>query len=145
MSRGTVYLGGPITGRTWEEAAAWRASAAHELFRVGWKYLDPMRGEAEQFGFAEKDVLPSTFAGDREAAMRDVFDIERSSVILVNLEGSTRVSIGTMCELGYAYARGKFIITVLPTGDTHDHLFVKAMSSAVVGSLTEAINMLKGL
>lgn len=143
--RGTVYLGGPITGQTWDEAAAWRAQAGHQLMRAGWKFLDPMRGEQEQFGFANDQALPSTFAGDREAALRDLFDIDRCEVMLVNLEGASRISVGTMCELGYAYGKNKYTITVLPDDNPHEHLFVHSLSSAVVPSLDAALDLLRGL
>jgi nucleoside 2-deoxyribosyltransferase len=145
VSRGTVYLGGPITGLTWDDAAAWRSHAAHELFRSGWKYLDPMRGEAEQFGFTSTDILPSTFAGDGEAHARDLFDIDRATVGLFNFTGSERASLGSACEIGYAYARGLYIVSVVPEGNVHDHLFVNGLSGAVRSSLDDALGLLRGL
>lgn len=145
MSRGTVYLGGPITGLSWREASAWRASAGADLTRAGWKYLDPMRGEAEQFGFTEEETLPSTFAGDREACIRDLFDIERSTVCLFNFAGASRASVGSTTELGFAYAKQKYIIVVLDEDNPHDHLFVRGLASAVVESLQDALDLIRGL
>lgn len=145
MSRGVVYLGGPITGLTWDEAQRWRNRAGAQLARAGWKYLDPMRGEQEQFGFADDEQLPSTFAGDREACMRDLFDIDRATVCLFNFAGAQRVSVGSTTELGYAYAKDKYTVVVLDEANPHEHLFVVGLASAVVPSLEDALTLLRGL
>lgn len=140
-----VYLAGPITGLTYEQAQDWRL-----WFRrtcpAPWACLDPLRGFEH---LNDGTQLPDTFQGEFDAVARDLTDISSCDVVVVNLAGAERISIGTMCELGYARAKGKFIVTVLD-GDSyyfggsvrnpHDHLFVRQMSDVVVAQLPEAID-----
>ncbi len=140
-----VYLGGPITGQTFDEAADWRDGFDINLSIADcdWQVLSPMRGKEQ---FRMKGALPSTFDEGRAAVLRDLYDIGRSDAVLVNLHGATRVSIGTMCELGYAYALGKFTLVVMhPMNVVHDHVFVHELASQIVPDLDAALDVLRVL
>lgn len=135
-----VYLAGPITGQTFDEAADWREAFLDQLFSVGLMGLSPMRGLEK---FRVPGPLPSTFDEGKAAMLRDLYDIRRSDAVVVNLLGAERVSVGTMCELGYAYALGKFIVVVMnDVNPWHDHLFVHEMASQVVPTLDDALDVL---
>lgn len=134
-----VYLGGPITGLTYDGACAWRES----FVVVGWRCLSPMR---DKESFRMPGPLPSTFDDDSAAVRRDLHDIRRADAVVVNLLDAAHVSIGSMCELGYARALDKYII-VVRTGRScpHDHLFVSELASITVPSLAEARRLLEVL
>lgn len=157
MTRRYVYLAGPISGLTYDEATDWRENDTFcfDIECSGFTPLSPMRGK-EQFRDAGR--LASTFENDGAAVARDLYDIRRSDVVLVNLLHAKRVSIGTMCELGYAHALAKFIIVVMnPTvlkdnrgleykaDALHDHLFVHELASQVVPTLDDALSVLERL
>jgi nucleoside 2-deoxyribosyltransferase len=57
---------------------------------------------------------------------RDLNDIERADVVLFDVRGAKDKSLGSIFELGYAYARGKYIILLTDgeRGNPHEHLFV---------------------
>lgn len=140
-----VYLAGPITGRTFDEAIDWRRNFDADVwgFDSGWECLSPMRGKE---AFRIRGPLPSTFDEGRAAVLRDLYDIRRCDAVLVNLVGADRVSIGSMCELGYANALGKFIIVARSHSDTvHEHVFVAELASQIVPTLANAIDVLAGL
>lgn len=141
----TVYLAGPITGSSYGQATEWRDYAKDLLESSGeYKCLTPMRGK-EALKHIER-FEPNGYDGvasNHNICHRDEYDVHRSDVLLVNLAGATRVSIGTMMEIAWGHHAGKFVITVLDSADNpHNHAFVIENSSMVVTSLDAAIEYL---
>lgn len=149
-----VYLAGPITGLTYDEATDWRESIIdRDDWPSDWIALSPMR-DKEQFRIPGR--LPSTFDNGGDAVQQDLADIRVSSAIIMNLTSTTFASIGTMAEMGYAYAVETPMIVVLDglgergtdgrlkrlPPNPHDHIFVHEMSTVIVSSLDEALEQL---
>lgn len=131
-----VYLAGPIAGLTFDAAKEWR-----ENFQPpeGWEALSPMRGKDYVPG-----ILTDKFDAGAAAVAQDLTDIDQCDAVIVNVTGAERVSVGTMAEMGYAFARGKPIILVGKLADSpHDHVFVDYMSSYDVRTLTTATMLLQ--
>lgn len=149
QAHGTVYLSGPITGETYQAARfGWRKYVA-ERMSPGIKVLSPMRHEghlAEMAGALEKDYPEHFFSQPRVLVEKDHLDIQRSDIMLVNLLGATRVSIGTMVEIGIAMALGRKIIVVMAKDDKfHNHPFVTEPASLVLDNLDDAIMAINSL
>lgn len=129
-----VYLAGAITGLSPLEATEWRIHATEELAKDGITALTPI------------DV---TTAGDdlqKLAILRDKIDVQRAHVILMNLTGAKRVSIGTVAELGWANAYDKPVVLVMePEGNVHQHGFVTTLSTLRAHTLDEGIKLVKDL
>lgn len=124
-----VYLGGPITGLSFDTAKDWREQlVARSDWPTGWVPLSPMR-DKEQFRM--EGPLPSTFDGEREPFEQDLSDIRQADALVFNFLGASWASIGSCAEMGYAYALGKPILAVVEKGTIHDHLFVNNMAEAV--------------
>jgi nucleoside 2-deoxyribosyltransferase len=149
-ANGTVYLSGPISGESYDDARyGWRKYVADRL-TPGIKALSPMRHEghlAEIKGPLENQYPDHFFSGKRIIVEKDKLDIERCDIMLVNLLGATkRVSIGTAVEIGIAMTLGKKVILVIEeSGNVHDHPFITEPASLRVSSLDDAvyaINML---
>lgn len=146
-----VYLAGPITGMTYDAATQWREDVALNL-PTGMRGISPMRGK-EYLKTLVPDNLPSVLkdgtlpmSGARAIFSRDTFDIRRSDVVLANLRGADRVSVGTVFELGYAHALGKTVIVVMEAaGNPHDHPFVREAATFVVGTTDEALALMRSL
>lgn len=148
---GTIYLSGPITGKTYQDARfGWRSSFAKKMLqkmRNAGSYQDhvllsPMRHEghlAEVKGPLDKEYPDNLFSHPKMIVAKDFLDINTSDIVLVYLLDATKVSIGTMVELGYAKARGKTIVTVMQKGNLHEHPFVTEVSDAVVETLEDAV------
>lgn len=154
---GTVYLSGPITGLTYEEARfGWRSEFALHLHSFGkWgqsiRVLSPMRHEghlAELKGPIEKAYPENLFSSPKMIVAKDFLDVKASDIVIANLIGATKASIGTMVELGYAKALGKTIIVIMEEGDwpnPHRHPFVTELADAVAPSVKRAAEIVSSL
>ena len=107
---GSVYLAGPIGGGTIEQAIEWRDEAAYNLAAAGIVAISPLRAKRailrSQFSYHDplpmKGIEGHPLTSDKGITTRDRDDVMRSNLILMNLLGATRVSIGTMIEAGWA-------------------------------------------
>lgn len=173
--KGSVYLSGPIAGQTYDEARyGWRATFAAAM-EEGIKVLSPMRHEghlAEVTGeLKAAEQLDHFFSGARIIVEKDALDIKRCDIVVVNLLGATKVSIGTVAEIGMAQASGKTIILIMedpgtmdtgkrytdleyshPKWDTpiygsnvHEHPFVTVPAALRLNNLDEAIYAVNAL
>ena len=53
-----VYLSGPISGKSFEEAADWRKEVSIELHIAGFKVRDPLRGKSFSPMSHQKKINP---------------------------------------------------------------------------------------
>lgn len=143
-----VYLSGPITGTTYQEARyGWRKDFA-KLLHFDIIPLSPMRHEghlSEIQGPLEKEYPEALFSHPKMIVAKDLLDIEMANLFVANLKEASRVSIGTMVELGYAKKAGKTIITIMDKGTIHDHPFVRELSDTVVKNLEDAAIIVNSL
>jgi nucleoside 2-deoxyribosyltransferase len=144
---GTVYLAGPITGCTYGDCTDWRDYAKKKLAEAGIIGLDPMRGKT----FLEKETnVGNNYAHPlgtpRGIMTRDHWDCTRCDVLLVNLIGATRVSIGTVMEIAWAYDNQiPIILLIEPTGNPHDHAMIQEAVGFRVSCLDEGIAIAKAI
>lgn len=140
----SVYLCGPITGLTYEQATEERNRVAEIFEDHDIEAKTPMRGkiyilddqELKAKGYEEVSRTDKAIVG------RDRNDVRTSSVVLADLRGATRVSIGSMVEFGWADAYRVPIVTVMDQeGNPHDHGFVHQLSVYVVHDIHEAIEL----
>lgn len=149
-----LYLAGPITGLSYDDAAGgWRQVAADLLARQSPHILpySPMR--AKEF-LKNNQVMPHV--GDELDALpalarpegiitRDFNDVSTADAILANLHGAKRISIGTVWEIGAAYALRKPVVLVCEPGNVHEHAFVTHTVGYRVHTLEEAIPIIGSL
>lgn len=148
----TVYLGGPITGLSWEESTRWRLEVGARLMTEGFTVLSPLRsqklckGDAEMKASYGPDAHPTVT--DKAINRFDLNDIASSDLVFLNFLGSKQVSKGTCVEIGFAYGRGKPIIAVMEADNCHRHAMVNDCCAAIFTNLDEAveyaISLLKG-
>jgi hypothetical protein len=98
-----VYLCGPITGCSDEEASGWRKDAENKLNSLKIYTLNPM----------DRDYRGNPCSHLPELVVEDKIDIEMSDVLLVNYY---RPSIGTSQEIILGWERNKRVITVAAPG-----------------------------
>jgi nucleoside 2-deoxyribosyltransferase len=128
-----IYLAGPITGLSWKDATEWREDLVNRYNDISTsrsKYvaLSPLRGKHYLKNETEIKDSYSNFLMSTAKAVnsRDMFDVSRSNLIIVNLLNTTKISIGTVLEIGAAFALKKPIITIIePPSDQ----FSKAVNS----------------
>jgi nucleoside 2-deoxyribosyltransferase len=147
-----VYLSGPIWGRSYSEATEWR-NEVYEVLSDYAEVLDPMRDRHLAPGASEDEPILTalvsedmTLATDRGIVARDYYDTITSNLLIINLLGAERVSTGTVSEMAWAYhLRIPMIVIVEPTGNPHDHAFIREMTSYRVDSIDRAIRVAKSL
>jgi nucleoside 2-deoxyribosyltransferase len=144
MNKSIVYLGGPITGKSYTDANAWRLDAARHFSTAGIESINPLVRETQ---FKEHNDLgleaqahdqPAIFAGD-------IYDLRRSDILLANFVGATCVSGGTLIELGIAYAERKEIIIVLDSLGLHDGIILRGLTPHRFLDLCDALNFITRL
>ncbi|KKM73743.1 hypothetical protein LCGC14_1407400 [marine sediment metagenome] len=142
-----VYLCGPMTGETYDEATSWRIYVERALSARSIGTISPLRGKA----FLEVDgVLGNTNdSSPLESAegivTRDYWDVSRCDILLVNFLGAKIVSIGSCFEIAWAFERNIPIIIVMEkSGNVHEHCFISVCSGGFqVTSLAEAIELIE--
>ncbi len=140
----SVYLAGPITGLSWEQATAWRREAADYLRRHGVVARSPMRGQ--EF-LAEEEIIKgcnkdSFLTSARACVTRDHYDVKHADLVICNFLGAyERISAGTLVEVGWASAIGTPIIAIGEEDNPHLHDFVRENCDWVVPTLRDALKI----
>jgi len=150
--RPLVYLAGPISGRSFNGCTEWRHVAAVDLALAGIKAVSPMRGKeylshleaisSDGREYAHLGVLSLP----RGVMTRDRFDATRCDVLLVNLLGADRVSIGTVMEIAWADARRTPVVCVMEEqGNPHEHMMINEALGFRLPTLEEGLHVVKSI
>lgn len=147
-----VYLAGPITGHTFDDAADWREQCKTELAKFGIHGLSPLRakeylreigvisGTGEEYAHLGSMSLP------RGVTTRDRYDATRCDCLMVNLIGAERVSIGTVMEIAWAdLARLPIVVAMEASGNPHEHMMLAEATGFRVPSIEEALHVVKAI
>jgi nucleoside 2-deoxyribosyltransferase len=153
MSSYEVYLAGPISSLTYEGATDWREYAKAELSQYGIKALSPLRSQEHLksigvFTDAAKEVerQKDPMSMPRGLTVRDRWDAMRCDVLLVNLLGATRVSIGTVMEIAWADSqRTPIVVAMEDHRNPHEHAMITESIGFRVSSLWDAIEATRAL
>jgi nucleoside 2-deoxyribosyltransferase len=147
----SVYLAGPISGLTFAGCTDWRRWAANELLDAGIKPLSPLRGKEYLDGIGELSPVCAGYAHlgalstPKGIMTRDRFDATRCDVLLVNLLGAARVSIGTVMEIAWADAKRTPIVCAIEEGNLHHHGMLHEACGFMVPTLAEALHLTKAI
>lgn len=144
---GPVYLAGGIGGLSYSGATNWREDFAEELSYLGIDSLSPMRGKRHLKGSANLDDVRYThpLCTPHGIVARDYDDVRRSGLVLINLLGAEKVSIGSMSELAWCKPLEKLSLLVIETGNVHCGPFIDELPSFTVESLAEALLIIRAV
>ena len=109
----TVYLAGPIAGKTEEEAKSWRKHATDALDMHNIQGISPLRCEPPKAGIYDSDMTVQSDCqkfGSHEAIMaKNDFDVRNCDMGIFYIpEGC----VGTLIELGMAKMANMGVIVV---------------------------------
>jgi nucleoside 2-deoxyribosyltransferase len=144
----SIYLAGPISGLTFEEAVGWRNEIAPIVRELGYDVFDPLKGKEFLKGVGE--ISPATsqhlsvLSQHPNIVAIDLFRVRQSDILLINFHGCRRVSIGTCVEVTVAHEMGKLVILIMDESNVHNHPFI-TQNSIVVKNMDEAITVLKNI
>jgi hypothetical protein len=142
-----IYLAGQMGGLTIEDATYWRdyvRGALHYRSDGRIECYSPTRGHLGTTvdGAIRSDAdnsNPLTTA--RGIMVRDYEDCRKADLIFVNFNDCTRLSIGTIMEMGFAYAHRIPVIAVITPGNMHGgHPMMEEAFTCTVPSLDEGID-----
>lgn len=144
-----IYLCGPISNLSTDSISDWRCAVA-DVAKVRWQdgveIVSPLRGK--NFGTG-KGVRYSPDS----IVTRDLADIDRCQIVLVNLEHVNDQSCGSYMEMFYAFEMGKAVITVIPLNSAvhqgvplweHTPYWIVRNSTEMHESMAEAIKSIEG-
>lgn len=141
MSKHYIYLAGPITGLTYKGSTDWRNEVAEVLNSEKIECLSPMRGKdyLANAGVLTAGTYDGTLTQAKSINRRDYFDCTRSTVVFVNLLGTTRISVGTVMEIAWAYQKQIPTVVIMEPDNMHHHVMLDECSTYIVSSIDEAI------
>lgn len=142
-----AYLGGPITGVSFDSCVDWREDIA-KMFPEEIQGLSPMRGKdyLEGLGKIESSYENSVLSCSRGIMTRDYNDCTRADVVIINLWGAKRISIGTVMEMAWAWDRRIPIIAIMEKeGNCHEHSMLGETIGYRVKNLREAVDIATAL
>lgn len=149
-----VYLAGPITGLTYDDGNDWRVAVSDELARHEITAWSPLRAKhfLREIGVLDAAGKPdSAYIGlnplsePKGIMTRDRFDTTRSDMVLMNLVGAERVSIGTMIEAGWADAARVPLVIAMEEDNIHRHAMLNEAAGFIVPTLEEAVAVVKAV
>lgn len=142
-----IYCVGPITGLNAEEVFSYYDKISMKLTGFGYEVLNPMTGKDHmrtEENFKAEGYTCSPLTQDNAIFNRDRWMVEHSDIVFADFtRGTKRASIGTCFELAWASASGKLIVSVIPDGNIHNHVFIKQASAAVFETTEQATEYLK--
>jgi nucleoside 2-deoxyribosyltransferase len=143
MSTYLVYLAGPISGLSYDDSVNWRDDFAKKV-SPQIICLSPMRGK--QYLKREKIIDGSyedkVMSSSRGIITRDYNDCKRCDALIVNLLGSTKISIGTIMEIAWGKAFQKPIILINDDNNIYNHPMINECVGFKVPNLDEAARVL---
>lgn len=140
-----IYLAGPIEGVFYNDAVQWRESVSIELIKNGHDVFSPLT-QQECCAINDDEVFDSNVYYKKygfnpgSIFYKDIFMINQSDCVLVNLNGSG--TFGTPFEIGYAYALGKMIVIIADEAMLK-HPFI--MSGVGFTEMDKAINYINSI
>lgn len=152
-----IYLSGPMTGLTVEEATERRSFYFNNLSDC-FELVSPMRDwhlmtNTEEFKHTQIEAYSNdwgkenvSFCNDKEIMNRDRFDVLLSDGMILDLLDATRPSIGAIAELCWAHEHSKPIVLVMEDeGNINEHAFINEMSSFRVNSRERACEVIRSV
>lgn len=142
-----VYLAGPISGLSYEGAQDWREDVALQLDSKYVETLTPMRGKGflKGIGTIHSGAWEGAVASQKGITRRDMFDTVNATCLFVNLKDATRVSIGTVMELAWAYLRQIPTVVIVEPGNIHEHVMVMEACTYIVPTVAEGVELTRYL
>ncbi len=148
-SHKSIYLAGPITGLSYDNARfGWRQVFAERMKVIAphVECFSPMRAkeflsghQALECAGVDLEKVNNALCRPLGILARDSNDVAERDLIVANFLGADRVSIGTVWELGHAAAfRKKVIVIMEDEGNFHEHVFVTHNYGWRVNNLEEA-------
>ena len=144
----TVYLAGPMQGKTLADSTVWRLAWEQQLSKIGVTVCDPTRNlhlrSEEVIQHAYED---NVFHNSKVIVMRDLNDVRHADVVFCNMQGrGDSVSIGSLWECAVASEHRIPVVMMIDKEDEllQQHPFIQ-QHCLVVWYRIEALELIRHL
>lgn len=154
MSRPHIYLAGPIGGLTWDEASKWRDSVTTLLSPMECRSpLRPLNGvDLRDSCFVTDSARLSNESVDTSKKLlpfgklfdRDYADCHECDGVFVNFIGAKKQSVGTICEIAWAFRRGVPLVVVIDKDNINHNPFLNPQYTKMFDNLADGVNYMRG-
>lgn len=108
------------------------------LHAQGWSVADPLAGEYEKLRGTRKVSDTTAELGPSSIALKDRWSIDNVDIVLWLT--ADIASYGSCIEVGYAWAKGKTIVSIDAAGRGRQSAFVQHISTFICDDLATAID-----
>ena len=152
MDKRTIYAAGPMSGLSISQIKDRYTQVLRDLTPF-YHVLHPMI-DHENFETTTKDPEFIVEANGAEKQIqrsffgRDKWMVQQSDIVLADWTQSSetgRVSIGTIAEVSWAHAWNKYVVSILPENNPHEHAFIYMLSDTIFTTYDEAVKYLQKL
>jgi len=148
MKKMSVYLAHPISGLTFEKVVEYFEPHVEQLKEAGYLVYDPVTMYTESIN--KKEVcapadLKGPLINNHALFERDQWMCTKVDVVLSDLTGATKASIGCVMELAWASLKGVHTVVVMEKGNPHYHGFVLEAADVVFETFDEALDYLANI
>jgi nucleoside 2-deoxyribosyltransferase len=145
-----IYIGGRISGLSYDEVANYFNTTKKELQDAGYYVYSPMTAKN---AIRTEVKLRSEGYGNPESTNHAIFErdkwaVQQADIFYLNLTACEKdkwVSIGGMMELAWASMLGKHTVVSMSKENIHQHVFVLEAADTVYETHEEAMDYLKKL
>lgn len=137
-----IYLAGPISGLSYSASEQWR-DEFKRLVPSSIACYSPLRSKRflERESTIEQSYEASPLTTDRGIMTRDHLDCSTADLIVCNLLGVWRVSVGTVMECAWAFAYRKPLVLIMESGSVHDHPMIREAAGFRVADVPQAASV----
>lgn len=142
----SIYLAGPITGLSYDTVTDWRQHVINTF--PEYDCYSPMRmAESLKDETSIADEYPDSFLSNQRAVLaRNFNDCKNCDLVMVNLLGAKKVSIGTVMEISFAYALGTPIMLIMEKeNNLHNHCMIREACPFVTDDLELALQGIRSI
>lgn len=143
-----IYCVHPISGLGYDEVVNYYKYVTKKLSPY-YIVLNPMTGKDELRNELQFKAHGNGYAVATDQAIinRDRWMVDQADIVFANLLLATdRVSIGSVCELAWAYDTKKHVVTVIGDGENiHKHAFILEMAGTIFTTTEDALTYLINL
>ncbi len=136
-----IYCASQITGKTWEEVDRYYEDITRRLNRMGYTVFNPMvnKGKNKFQGIIAPGNYETTnpCLSNKAIKKRDCWMVKQADVVLFDLLGTEKVSIGMVSELAWADLLGKHTVVLMEETNIHNHAFVLEESDVIFQNRVE--------
>ena len=141
-----IYLVKPMYGHPYTFVSDHILPLRDKLEKMGYFVFHPLTAKP-YLSQEQKLQMHYDYPASTEHAIsdKDHWCVRQSDVILADLSGVDKASIGSCFELAWAQAYGKLVLTVMEDGNVHEHPMVTEATTIRYRKLDDAIEYLQKL